>query len=93
MADRMGDDPLQWASYTYPALTAFGEVIMAWRLLDLARIASDRAQKKGSKYDFHRGKVSQATFFAETTLPHTRVTIQTCLRQGREIVDMPDKAF
>ena len=93
MAGRMSDDPLQWASYTYPALIAFGEVIMAWRLLDLARIAFDRAQKKGSTYDFHRGKVMQATFFAETTLPHTRATIHTCLRQGREIVDMPDKAF
>ena len=93
MAGRMKDDPLQWASYTYPALIAFGEVIMAWRLLDLARIAFDRAQKKGSRYDFHRGKVWQATFFAETTLPHTRATIHTCLRQGREIVDMPDKAF
>jgi len=93
MADRMSDDPLQWASYTYPALTAFGEVIMAWRLLDLARIAFDRSQKKGSKYDFHRGKVLQATYFAETTLPHTRATIHTCLREGREILDMPDKAF
>ena len=29
----MSDDPLQWASYTYPALTAFGEVIMVWRLI------------------------------------------------------------
>jgi alkylation response protein AidB-like acyl-CoA dehydrogenase len=93
MAERISDDPLQWASYTYPALTAFGEVIMAWRLLDLARIAFERAQKKGSKFDFHRGKVLQATFFAETTLPHTRATIHTCLRQGREIVEMPDKAF
>jgi alkylation response protein AidB-like acyl-CoA dehydrogenase len=93
MADRMATDSLQWASYTYPALTAFGEVIMAWRLLDLAAIAFDRAQKKGAKYDFHRGKVLQATFFAATTLPHTRATIQTCLRQGREIVDMPDRAF
>ena len=93
MADRMSDDPLQWASYTYPALMAFGEVIMAWLLLDLARIAFDRAQKKGAKHDFHRGKVLQATFFADTTLPHTRATIQTCLREGREIMDMPDKAF
>ena len=93
MAGRMSDDPLQWASYTFPALTAFGEVIMVWRLLDLARIAFERAQKKGAKYDFHRGKVLQATFFAATTLPHTRATIQTCLRKGREILDIPDKAF
>ncbi len=93
MVDRMSNDPLHWASYTYPALTAFGEVIMAWRLLDLARIAFDRAQKKGGKYDFHKGKVLQATFFAETTLPHTRATIDTCLREGREILEMSGKAF
>jgi len=93
MVERMGADPLQWASYTYSALTAFGEVTMTWRLLDLARIAFDRSQKKGSKYDFHRGKVLQATYFAETTLPHTRATIHTCLREGREIMDMPNKAF
>ena len=66
---------------------------MVWRLLDLARIAFDRSQKKEGKYDFHRGKVMQATFFADTTLPHTRATIDTCLREGREILEMPDKAF
>lgn len=93
MAARMSNDPLQWASYTYPALTAFGEVIMVWRLLDLARIAFDRSQKKEGKYDFYRGKVLQATFFADTTLPHTRATIDTCLREGREILEMPAKAF
>lgn len=93
MAARMSNDPLQWASYTYPALIAFGEVIMVWRLLDLARIAFERSQKKEGKYDFYRGKVLQATFFAETTLPHTRATIDTCLREGREILEMPDKAF
>ena len=39
MKNRMTSDPLQWASYTYPALIAFGEVAMAWRLLDMAIIA------------------------------------------------------
>jgi alkylation response protein AidB-like acyl-CoA dehydrogenase len=93
MKSLMKEDVLQWASYTYPALMAFGEVIMVWRLLDLARLAHERSQKKGRKYDFHRGKVLQATYFADTTLPHTRATISTCLRQGREIVEMPDRAF
>lgn len=93
MKSLMKEDALQWASYTYPALMAFGEVIMVWRLLDLARLAYERSQKKGRKYDFHRGKVLQATYFADTTLPHTHATISTCLRQGREIVEMPDRAF
>ena len=43
----MKTDPLQWASTTYPALLAFGELTMAWRLIDMAVIASDRAAAKG----------------------------------------------
>lgn len=86
-------DPLQWASYTYPALLAFSDVTMAWRLLDMALIAYEDSLKKGKKYDFHRGKVLQATFFVDTTLPHTLANIETCLRTGREIVDMPDGGF
>ena len=49
MKSLMKEDALQWASYTYPALMAFGEVIMVWRLLDLARLAYERSQKKGRK--------------------------------------------
>jgi len=86
-------DPMQWASYTYPALLAFSDVAMAWRLLDMALIAYEESLKKGKKYDFHRGKVLQATFFVDTTLPHTLANIETCLRTGREIVDMPDGGF
>ncbi|MDD2604864.1 MAG: acyl-CoA dehydrogenase, partial [Desulfobacteraceae bacterium] len=86
-------DPTQWASYTYPALLAFSDVTMAWRLLDMALIAYEDSLKKGKKYDFHRGKVFQATFFVDTTLPHTLANIETCLRTGREIVEMPDGGF
>jgi len=82
---------LQWASYTYPALTAFGEVIMCWRLLDMAVIAADAMKKKRS--DFFLGKIHQATFFVDITLPHTLASIETCLRPGREIVEMPEAAF
>ncbi|MCF8111271.1 MAG: acyl-CoA dehydrogenase [Desulfobacteraceae bacterium] len=93
MRDKSKDDPLQWASYTYPALICFGEIIMVWRLLDMALIAYERAGKKGRKNDFYRGKVLQATFFADTVLPHVIERASVCMRQGREIVDMPDAAF
>jgi alkylation response protein AidB-like acyl-CoA dehydrogenase len=93
MVKRRTEDPLQWASYTYPALTAFGDVAMAWRLLDMAVIAHPASLKKGKKNDFYRGKVLQATYFVDTTLPHTLATIGTCQRQGREIVDIEDNAF
>ena len=82
---------MQWASYTYPALSAFGEMIMCWRLLDMAVIAAGVLQKKAS--DFYQGKIYQATFFVDMTLPHTVATIETCLRPGREIIEIPETAF
>ncbi len=91
MKQRMGSDPLQWASYTYPGLIAFGEVIMCWRLLDMAVIAAETLKKK--KSDFYLGKIHQATFFTDMTLPHTLATLETCLRPGREVIDIPDAAF
>ncbi|MGD0399003.1 MAG: acyl-CoA dehydrogenase [Syntrophobacteraceae bacterium] len=93
MTKRMDSDPLHWASYTYPALLAFSEVTMAWRLIDLAIIAYEPSQKQGEDYDFYRGKVLQATYFVDMTLPHTLATIESCLRHGREVIEMPEKAF
>ena len=91
LKERERTDPLQWASYCYPALTAFGEATICWRLLDMAVIAADAAKKK--KSDYYAGKVYQATYFVDTTLPHTLATIEICLRPGREIIDIPERAF
>jgi alkylation response protein AidB-like acyl-CoA dehydrogenase len=92
MRDQMTTDPLRWASNTYPALTAFGEVTVTWRLLDMAVIAN-RAIDNGKKHDFYRGKILQATYFADVTLPHTLATAGSVLREGREVIDMPQEAF
>jgi hypothetical protein len=89
---QMQSDPLQWASYTYPALLCFGEVTMAWRLLDMARIALS-AMDTGKKNQLYEGKLLQATYFVDTTLPHTSARCDVCLRTGREILEMPAKAF
>ena len=93
MLVRRKSDPLLWASSTYPVLTAFGDVTMAWRLLDLAMVARPMAGKEGRRYDFYRGKLFQAKYFVDTTLPHTLATIETCLRTGREVVEIPETAF
>ncbi|MBI9074043.1 MAG: acyl-CoA dehydrogenase [Desulfatibacillum sp.] len=93
MSARYSADPLQWASYTYPALMCFAEAIMVWRLVDMAIIAYDRAQKSGKKNDYFRGKVAQATFFTDITLPHTQVRARTCTRVDREVVELADNAF
>ncbi len=93
MTARKETDPLLWAASTYPALMAFGDVTMAWRLLDLAIIARPLADKKGARHDFYRGKVYQAKYFVDITLPHTLAGIETCLRPGREVVEIPVNAF
>jgi alkylation response protein AidB-like acyl-CoA dehydrogenase len=92
MRAKMDSDPLQWASQTYPALICFGEVTMSWRLLDMALVAQ-RAMDEGKKQDFYLGKVMQASYYAGVTLPLTMARVETCLREGREILDIPVEAF
>ncbi|MGD9733041.1 MAG: acyl-CoA dehydrogenase [Desulfamplus sp.] len=93
MIKQKKSDPLQWASYTYPALSGFADILMAWVLLDMAVGAYPNSEKSGKKYDFYRGKIFQATYFVDITLPHTLATIETCHRSGREIVSIQENAF
>ena len=92
LKERREKDVLQWASYTYPALISIGEVIVSWRLLDLAMI-SEKLQEKGSKKEYYEGKILQASYYVDTVLPQTLVNMETCLRHGREILDISDSAF
>ena len=66
---------------------------MAWRLLDMALIATASRARKGRSAAFYDGKIYQAKYFVDMTLPHTLATIDTCLRPGREVVEMPLAAF
>lgn len=92
MSGRAVADPLQWASYTYPALLCFGDITICWRLLDMA-LTAQRAISHGRENQFYVGKVKQATYFTGTTLPLTMARLHTCIRKGREVVDMPVDAF
>jgi len=92
MAERMNSDPLQWASQTFPALMCFGDVTMAWRLLDLAVIA-ERIMDEGRRNSFYTGKIMQASYFVGTMLPLTMARLETCMNPGREIIEMPNEAF
>ena len=93
MRGRMKKDPLQWASGTYPALMAFGDVAVCWLLLDLAVKAGPKAAEDGQNKEFYQGKVMQATYFVDVTLPHTEANMINSLREGREVVEIPDGAF
>jgi hypothetical protein len=65
---------------------------MVWRLLDMAIIAA-RAIAKVRKNNFYLGKIMQATYFTDVTLPHTLATMNNALREGREVIEMPNGAF
>jgi len=96
MADSMRNavqsDPLQWASKTYSGLMCFAEAAMVWRLLDMAAIAQQKIDE-GGKSDFYSGKVMQAKYFADVTLPALQARAEMCMRPSREVVGMPEEAF
>ena len=92
LSKRSKSDPLHWASTTYPALLCFGEVSVAWRLLDLALKAQGYLEKDPDN-PYYVGKVVQATYWTEVTLPETLARLKTCLRKGREVIEIPEEAF
>jgi hypothetical protein len=92
MVERFQSDALQWASYTYPALICFGEITMIWRLLDMA-VAAQGFIDDGLDSDYYHGKIMQATYFSDVTLPMSLARMESCVREGREIIDMPEGAF
>ena len=92
MRKTLETDPLQWASKTYPALLCFAEATMVWRLLDMAAIAQ-RKIDEGDASEFHTGKVMQAMYFADVTLPALLARLEISGRPSREVVEMPEGAF
>jgi hypothetical protein len=56
-------------------------------------VIATHAIQKDKKNKFYTGKILQATYFSDITLPHTLATIENASRSGREVVDMPLGAF
>jgi hypothetical protein len=56
-------------------------------------IIAARAIEKGKKNNLYTGKILQATYFTDVTLPHTLATMDNASRVGREVIDMPVGAF
>jgi 3-(methylthio)propanoyl-CoA dehydrogenase len=91
-ANTLQADLVQWASNTYPALMCFGDAIMVWRLLDMAVVAQEKIDA-GDAGEFYQGKVMQATYFTDVTVPVLLGRIRSCGKSPREIVEIPDTAF
>jgi hypothetical protein len=56
-------------------------------------VAAQRRMDQGKADVFCRGKVMQATCFAGVTLLLTLARLETCTREAREVVEMPEEAF
>lgn len=91
ISNRSKTDPLQWGASAYAGLLCFGDVAMAWRLLDMA-VTAQRLIEDG-EHPFYVGKIKQATYFTGTQLPITMSRLETCLREQREVIEIPDDAF
>jgi hypothetical protein len=87
----MSDLP-QWASNTYPALLSFGDATACWLLLDMA-VAAQKAIDGGKDNPFYQGKVMQALYFNKVTAPVAIARMESCVKEGREVVEMPVEAF
>lgn len=92
MFERMQQDPLDWASKTYPSLKAFGELIMVWRLLEMGIIAQRQLEKKQSS-KFYLGKLYQAKYYASEALPKIKSILASCSRDHSSIVQIDDASF
>jgi hypothetical protein len=92
MAVLAGSDLPLWAATTYPALLSFGDATACWRLLDMA-VAAQKAIDAGKNTPFYQGKVLQALYFTKVMLPEAMARMESCLREGREVVEMPVEAF
>jgi alkylation response protein AidB-like acyl-CoA dehydrogenase len=87
----MSDLP-QWASNTYPALLSYGDATTCWLLLDMA-VAAQKAIEGGKDTPFYQSKVTQALYFTRVTLPMAMARLDSCAREGREVVEMPAECF
>jgi 3-(methylthio)propanoyl-CoA dehydrogenase len=92
MGQSLEADPLRWASTTYPALRCYGDAAMVWRLLDMALIAQKKIDE-GDTSDFYLGKVVQATYFADITIPVLMARLAVCGDAPRAVVEIPVDAF
>ena len=88
--DELAIVPLQQAA---EASLGWQDTGRGLRLLDMARIAWKRSQEDTPKHHFFSGKVFQAKFFVKYILPKTETVLGICAKHGREIIDMPDRAF
>ncbi len=93
LAARWDAEPAQAAAHCIPLLFCFGDVILAWRLLDMALISDKAISGKASKKSFYLGKIKAATYFVGETLPQTQARLSTRLAENRELLEIEPNEF
>ena len=87
------DEPLSAASRSFPLLLCFGDVAVAWRLLDMAAIAARALSAGSTDKDFYLGKILAATYVAKELLPQTRARLGAIMEGAREIIEAANEQF
>jgi alkylation response protein AidB-like acyl-CoA dehydrogenase len=75
-------------------LSAFGDLLIGWRLLEQAKVAS-MALESPTLLDrgFYQGKIATSDFFAANVLPHLTATRTIIESLDDDIMTLPDSAF
>ncbi|GAA4197638.1 acyl-CoA dehydrogenase [Streptosporangium oxazolinicum] len=76
-------------------LLALGDVVIGWLLLrqaEVALAALDSAAE-GGDHAFYTGKVSAASFFAQTVLPRIAAERRTLDATDQDLMELPEEAF
>lgn len=76
-------------------LDAVGDLLVGWRLLVQAEVASTAlaGDVRGNDSAFYRGKIATASYFAKTVLPVISATKQSVLELDLAIMDLDAAAF
>ncbi|GFG49738.1 acyl-CoA dehydrogenase [Mycolicibacterium agri] len=73
-------------------LLAVGDLLIGWRLLAQADIAT-AALAAGKDEPFYHGKIAAATFFAANVLPHLSAVRSVIEDIDGELMELPEEAF
>jgi len=87
------DEPLSAASRSFPLLLCFGDVVLIWRLLDMAVIAERALTTGTTDKNFYLGKILAATYVAKELLPQTQARLGAIMEGAHEIIEATEEQF
>ncbi|MFI5537986.1 acyl-CoA dehydrogenase [Nocardia sp. NPDC051900] len=74
-------------------LLAFGDLLIAWRLVVQAQVAMKALIADSSEDPYYQGKIAVASFFAKNFLPHLNSVRAVITALDNDLMLVPDQAF